>query len=58
MLNETYSCTLLGIDEERCEYAQRLFRYLTVSIRPLHVEELAKILAIQFEVRRGSDPYI
>jgi hypothetical protein len=27
-LNETYSCTLLGIDEEKRKYAQQLFRYL------------------------------
>ena len=38
----------MGIDEEKREYAQRLFRCLTVSIRPLHVEELAEILAVQF----------
>jgi hypothetical protein len=48
-LDETYSRTLLGIDEEKREYAQRLFRCLTVSIRPLRVEELAEILAIQFD---------
>jgi ankyrin repeat protein len=48
-LDETYSRTLLGIDEEKREYAQRLFRCLMVSIRPLRVEELAEILAIQFD---------
>ena len=32
------------------EYAQRLFRCLAVSIRPLRVEELAEILAVQFDV--------
>ena len=41
--------TLLGIDEEKREYAQRLFRCLAVSIRPLRVEELAEILAVQFD---------
>ena len=40
--------TLLGIDEEKREYAQRLFRCLVVSIRPLRVEELAEVLAIRF----------
>ena len=39
----------MGIDEEKREYAQRLLRCLTVSIRPLHVEELAEILAIRFD---------
>ena len=48
-LDETYSRTLLGIDEEKREYAQRLFRCLMVSIRPLRVKELAEILAIQFD---------
>ncbi len=48
-LDETYGRTLLGIDEEKREYAQRLFRCLAVSIRPLRVEELAEILAVQFD---------
>src|SRR5712671_6775741 len=48
-LDETYAHTLLGIDEEKRQYAQRLFRCLTVSIRPLRVEELAEILAIHFD---------
>ena len=48
-LDETYCRTLLAIDGEKREYAQRLFRCLMVSIRPLHVEELAEILAIQFD---------
>jgi hypothetical protein len=48
-LDETYSRTLLGIDEEKREYAQRLFRCFMVSIRPLRVEELAEVLAIQFD---------
>src|ERR1700761_8983199 len=48
-LDETYGRTLLGIDEEKREYAQRLFRCLMVSIRPLCVEELAEIFAIRFD---------
>ena len=48
-LDETYSRSLLGIDEEKREYAQRLFRCLMVSIRPLRVDELAEVLAIQFD---------
>jgi hypothetical protein len=46
-LDMTYERCLLGIDKEKRKYAQRLFRCLSVSIRPLHVEELAEILAIQ-----------
>jgi ankyrin repeat protein len=48
-LDETYERTLLEIDEEMRQYAQRLFQCLAVSIRPLHVEELAEILAVQFD---------
>ena len=47
-LDETYGRTLLGIDEEKREFAQRLLRCLLVSVRPLQVEELAEILAFQF----------
>jgi ankyrin repeat protein len=48
-LDETYERALLEIDEEMRQYAQRLFQCLTVSIRPLRVEELAEILAVQFD---------
>ena len=48
-LDETYRRTLLGIDDEKREYAHRLFQCLMVSIRPLHVEEFAEILAVQFD---------
>jgi ankyrin repeat protein len=40
---------LLGIAQERQEYALRLFQCLAESIRPLRAEELAEILAIQFD---------
>ena len=46
-LDETYERTLQGIDEEKSDYAHRLFQCLVVSIRPLHVEELAEVLAVQ-----------
>jgi hypothetical protein len=48
-LDETYGRTLLGIDEEKREYAQRLFRCLAVAIRPLCIEELAEIFAVRFD---------
>src|SRR5258708_31127466 len=38
----------MGSDEEKREYAQRLFGCLVVSIRRLRVEELAEVLAIRF----------
>src|ERR1700722_4456384 len=46
-LDGTYERILLNIDEEKQEYAQRLFHCLTLSIRPLRVDELAEILAIR-----------
>ena len=48
-LDETYERILSSIGEERWEYAQRLFRCLAVSLRPLCVDELAEVLAIQFD---------
>ena len=48
-LDETYARTLIGIRGEKREYTQRLFQCLTVSIRPLHLEELAEIFAIRFD---------
>jgi len=48
-LGETYERALQGIDEEKWRYTYRLFQSLTVSVRPLHVEELAEVLAIQLD---------
>ena len=48
-LDETYDRILKGIPQERQGYAQHLFQCVAESIRPLHVEELADILAIEFD---------
>jgi ankyrin repeat protein len=48
-LDETYERTLLGIEKEKRKYAHRLFQCLSVAIRPLHVDELAEVLAIRFK---------
>src|SRR5712671_7176014 len=48
-LDQTYGQILLGNDEEKRKYAQRILRCLMVSIRPLRVEELAEIFAFQFD---------
>lgn len=50
-LDETYKRILLGIERAKREYAYRLFQCLTVSIRPLRVEELAEVLAIRFDTQ-------
>ena len=46
-LDGTYEQTLRGIDKQKRDYAYRLFQCLVVSKRPLRVEELAEIFAIQ-----------
>ena len=51
-LDETYKLTLLGIAEEKQEFAHRLFQCLTVAVRPLRVDELAEIVAIRFYPRQ------
>ncbi|KAI0295154.1 hypothetical protein B0F90DRAFT_1638316, partial [Multifurca ochricompacta] len=48
-LDETYERTLVGIPEEKWEHAHRLFQCLIGSVRPLRVDELAEIFAIQFD---------
>ena len=48
-MDEAYERTLLGIEEEKRIYARCLFQCLSVSFRPLRVEELAAILADRFD---------
>ena len=38
------------------DHAHRLLQCLTVAIRPLRVEELAEILAFDFEEAPGATP--
>jgi ankyrin repeat protein len=51
-LDETYERMLQGIDEEKWECAYRIFQFLTVAARPLRLEELAEVFAIQAD--RGA----
>ena len=53
-LDETYEHTLRRIDKVKRQFAHRLFQCLTVSVRPLRVEELAEILAVRFDA--GTPP--
>jgi ankyrin repeat protein len=46
-LDATYERTLLGINKQTRDYASRLFHCLIISIRPLHVKELAELFVIQ-----------
>ena len=48
-LDDTYKRTLERIPQESSEFTHRLFQCLIAAIRPLRVEEVAEILAIQFD---------
>ena len=48
-LDETYQRTLLEIKKANREFAHRLFQFVAVASRPLRVEELAELLAYDFE---------
>ena len=48
-LDDTYIRILREINEANWELAHRLLQFVAVAFRPLHVEELAEILAFDFE---------
>ncbi|KAH9060283.1 hypothetical protein EDB87DRAFT_624282 [Lactarius vividus] len=53
-LDETYERILRSINKAQKENAHRLLQCLTVAIRPLRVEELAELLAFDFQVSRDG----
>ena len=55
-LDETYECILEEIWKTNLHHAHRLLQCLAVSIRPLRVEELAEILALDFDYAEGRIP--
>ena len=48
-LDETYNRILCAIDKEDSEYARRILQWLAFSSRPLRVEEVAEVIAINTE---------
>src|ERR1700733_16026914 len=48
-LDETYERVLREIKKPNRDHARRLLQCLVVAIRPLHVEELAEVLAVDFD---------
>jgi ankyrin repeat protein len=48
-LDETYERMLKGINKAQKDNAHRLLQCLAVAVRPLHVEELAELLAFDFQ---------
>jgi len=53
-LDETYERILLDIPKANQEHAHRLLQCLTVAIRPLKVDELGEVLAIDFSAAGGT----
>jgi ankyrin repeat protein len=47
-LDETYERILRDINKANRDHANRLLQCLTVAVRPLRVEELAEVLAVDF----------
>jgi hypothetical protein len=47
-LDDTYQRTLREINKANWEFAHRLFQFVAVASRPLRVEELAELLAFDF----------
>src|SRR6267154_5078095 len=52
-LDETYDRILQEIPKANQEHAHRLLQCLTVAIRPLRVQELAEVLAIDLNAAEG-----
>ena len=48
-LDDTYERILQCIPKEKFQHARRLFQCIVAAIRPLRVEELAEIFAIEFD---------
>jgi ankyrin repeat protein len=53
-LDETYERILKGINKAQKGDARRLLQCLTVAARPLRVEELAELLAFDFQATSGG----
>ena len=57
-LDETYERVLKEIGTTNRRHAYRLLQCLTVAVRPLRVEELAEILALDFENTKDRIPQL
>ncbi|KAI9435330.1 hypothetical protein H4582DRAFT_2100470 [Lactarius indigo] len=55
-LDETYERVLKEIGMANRDHARRLLQCLTAAARPLRVEELAEILALDFDEAKGATP--
>ncbi|KAI8716908.1 NACHT domain-containing protein [Fusarium sp. LHS14.1] len=50
-LEETYERSLLAIEEKRREGFRHVLRWLSFSARPMHLDEITEVLAIDFSVK-------
>ena len=57
-LDETYERILREIKRPSRDHARRLLQCLVVAIRPLRVEELAELLAYDFDATEGGIPKV
>ena len=57
-LDETYERVLKEIGAANRHHAYRLLQCLTVAVRPLRVEELAEILALDFDNSKDGIPQL
>ncbi|KAH9007721.1 ankyrin repeat-containing domain protein [Lactarius pseudohatsudake] len=55
-LDETYERILKSISKATRDHAHRLLQCLTVAVRPLRLEELAQVLAFDFDEASGGIP--
>ena len=55
-LDETYKRILEDIPETNQEHVKRLLQCLAVAVRPLRVEELAEMLALDWDATEGEVP--
>ena len=55
-LDDTYERILRDIHNDNKIHARRLLHCLAVAVRPLRVEELAEILAFDFDTAKGDIP--
>lgn len=52
-LDETYERILKEIKKPNRDHARRLLQFLVVAVRPLRIEELAEVLAVDFDDAEG-----
>ena len=55
-LDETYVRVLRQIPQANQAHAHRMLQCLMVAVRPLRVEELAELLAFEFDAAQGGVP--